>query len=396
MSLLNDEQTALIAGLISAGGVEQESLFIDLNDHLCTDVEDAMAKGAAFETALLNAYTKFGVSGLRTVQSETYSIVTPNLLVMKTITFIVGALSALFLFFGMFFKIMHWPFASLLIVLGAGNMISLFLPLLLVHNLRGASTWGERIFHITGYFGVAVLATGVLFKIMHWPMATPIVNAGSALLLFVYLPLYFYRRYQKSVNKAVTAAAFLVSFTSILLVLALLPKDNANEMAPFHFQTVDSGLLAAGKALSAMHVQTDPTRDVVDAADHMIAALLANDGSVVDASGWTNTTTLNHPGNRSSVRFVVYEQHGYVAALSTAMKTVQAQEPLQAFSTSSRPFALYPLSGHPDGDHEQMRGMFAQMTMAEAVQTLNSIKVEALHQSALALHQRLERSELAE
>ena len=219
---LNDGQLALIGTCVEMSGIEQNGLQVDLVDHVCSMVEERLEGGQPFETALNEALKSFGADGLRNIQKETYSVLTPNRMIMKNITVIMGSIVAVFLFVGVIFKVMHWPLASVFVVLGMSSL-PMFLVLLLVHNLIGSKTAAQRVFHIVGYVGMSVLATGALFKIQHWPGATAILTFGSGVLLFGYLPMYFYRKYQESSNRPVTLATFLVSFTALLVVYLLLP-----------------------------------------------------------------------------------------------------------------------------------------------------------------------------
>ncbi len=145
-------------------------------------------------------------------------------MIMKKMTVVTGAVCSALLLVGTFFKVMHWAPAGVLIVLGMALLVMPFLPLLLMHNLRGSNKTEGRVFHISGYLGLSVLAAGALFKIMHWPYASMLLAIGGGVLLFVYLPLYFYRKYQESSNKPVTLATFLVSFAALMVVYMLLPR----------------------------------------------------------------------------------------------------------------------------------------------------------------------------
>jgi hypothetical protein len=223
MHRLNETQIALIDTCVAMSGVEQKGLQLDLVDHVCSMVEERLDAGESFENALNQALKRFGSEGLRNIQKETYSVLTPNRMIMKNITVIMGSVVAVFLFVGVIFKVMHWPLASVLIVLGMSLLVMPFLPLLLIHNLRGAKTSAVRAFHVVGYLGMSVLVAGSLFKIQHWPYATAMLSFGGGVLLFGYLPMYFFRKYQESSNRPVTLATFLVSFTALLVVYLLLP-----------------------------------------------------------------------------------------------------------------------------------------------------------------------------
>lgn len=224
MHSLSHEQQTLIATCVSMSGVDQSHLQVDLIDHVCSMVEERLEQGVAFESALNEALGFFGTDGLRNIQKEVYSVITPNTMIMKRMTVVTGAVCSTLLLVGTFFKVMHWAPAGVLIVLGMALLVVPFLPLLLLHNLRGSSELGGRIFHISGYLGLSVLAAGALFKIMHWPYASMLLAIGGGVLLFVYLPLYFYRKYQESSNKPVTLATFLVSFAALMVVYMLLPR----------------------------------------------------------------------------------------------------------------------------------------------------------------------------
>jgi hypothetical protein len=53
--------------------------------------------------------------------------------------------------------------------------------------------------YLFGYFSAILVTTGILFKVMHWPPASILLVLGIALLNFGYLPMYFYSKYKQSV-----------------------------------------------------------------------------------------------------------------------------------------------------------------------------------------------------
>lgn len=381
MTVLNDDQTALIRTMIEVNGVEQESLIIDLHDHICSHVETAMDDGQSFELALTNAIAEFGDKGLQKVQAETYSILTSNPLNMKTITFVTGAAAALMLLFGMTFKVMHWPFANLLIVLGSTTLVAIFLPLLLIHNIIGAKTWIDRILHISGYVGVALFGSGVIFKSMHWPFATNLIFYGAGVLLLFYLPIYFYRRYRQSQNKSVTAATFLVSFSALMLLFVLLPKGENSSITMQRLEAIDHGLVSVGKKLTAEVEQSSEAKAVVTAANEMLSALFMGSAVEMGDDAWVSTSDLKSPQNRATVRYVVYETIEHLEALTKAMNQLRAAQAQQFHAFL--PFEIYLAAGQSQIEVGHLQSHFHELTLAEAVQMINRIKVEALQHSSL-------------
>lgn len=54
--------------------------------------------------------------------------------------------------------------------------------------------------NLMGFLAVFAITTGMLFKIMHWPWAGIILVTGVLLLNVGFLPMYFFDRYKKAVN----------------------------------------------------------------------------------------------------------------------------------------------------------------------------------------------------
>ena len=54
---------------------------------------------------------------------------------MKKTLYLIGLISTIFTFLGSFFKIMHWPGASVIIIMGALSLAFIFVPLLIFIKL---------------------------------------------------------------------------------------------------------------------------------------------------------------------------------------------------------------------------------------------------------------------
>lgn len=56
----------------------------------------------------------------------------------------------------------------------------------------------KRTVNLLGFLACFTLSTGFMFKIMHWPYASILMLIGFALLSFGFLPTFFYGRYRQS------------------------------------------------------------------------------------------------------------------------------------------------------------------------------------------------------
>ncbi len=220
MTELNEAQMDLISAYIKQHGVAQDSLHEDLLDHVCTSMEEKMTQGASFEASFQDTISLFGPGGLKQVQQQTFELLTEINDTMKKVTFGFGLTSIILLLAGTIFKLLHLAGASMLIIVGAGLLILVYFPMILYHKLKEAPS-KEYALHITGFLGLTFTTVGVLFKIMHWPFASMLLLFGLAFLGIFYVPIYYYKKYQTSVNKPITLSTSLVALTCLVLVFAL-------------------------------------------------------------------------------------------------------------------------------------------------------------------------------
>ncbi len=217
---LTELQIELIDAYIKKNGVAQNKLQEDLLDHLCTSIETQLQQGKSFEEAFQYTLNLFGPGGLKQVQNETFELLTEMNATMKKVTFGFGLTSTFLLLAGTIFKLMHWPGANIMFMLGAMILALIYLPLILAHKLKESPN-NEAVLHISGFVGLAFTTLGTLFKILHWPGASVMLMVGLGTLAFLYVPIYFYKRYQTSANKPITLSASLVAMTCLILVFAL-------------------------------------------------------------------------------------------------------------------------------------------------------------------------------
>lgn len=159
----------------------------ELIDHVCCDVEEEMRLGLNFAEAWKLVRHRIGRERLREIQEETLLAVDTKYRNMKNTMKITGVLGTVMISFAALFKIMHLPGASILLTLGALVLVSLFLPASLV-VLWKESHSGKRVFlFVSGFITGASYILGALFKIQHWPGSGILISLAvvSGVLLFL-------------------------------------------------------------------------------------------------------------------------------------------------------------------------------------------------------------------
>ena len=140
---------------------------------------------------------------------------------MKKILYLIGLLSTAFTFLGSIFKIMHWPGASIMIIIGAFSFAFIFIPLLIFIKFKEVIFLFDKFIYSIGVVLGTILMIGLIFKLMHWPWATVLMLSSIVIFNFVYIPVYFLSRFKREDLKfnTVVNSVIMFSFGSILLAL---------------------------------------------------------------------------------------------------------------------------------------------------------------------------------
>lgn len=111
---------------------------------------------------------------------------------MKKTIYYLGIASANILFVGALFKTMHWPGASILLTVAIFLFCFGFLPSSLINVYRNNDEKSAKWLYIVTFIVFAFCLVGALFKIMHWPGAGILLLVGVPLPFVLFLPVYLY------------------------------------------------------------------------------------------------------------------------------------------------------------------------------------------------------------
>lgn len=219
MYVLTDEQIAFIRNDIRRNGIELEELQLDLLDHICCVIETEHTAENDFETFYRSILPRFYKRSLREIQEETHLLLTfKNYYAMKKVMFMSGAFSAFTVLIGSLFKIMHWPGAALLFVIAIALFSFVFLPILSVIRIKEQTLTKDKIVITSAAIFGSAISLAILFKVMHWPFATILWTISLGILFFLFLPVYFFGGIRNPATKTNT----IVSSILILIAGGLL------------------------------------------------------------------------------------------------------------------------------------------------------------------------------
>ena len=84
---------------------------------------------------------------------------------MKKIIYFVAVITTFLIVSGSLFKIMHWPSAAVMIILGSFSFAFLFIPLIILKKFKEESFLKDQIIYSLGIILGTVLGLGFIFKI---------------------------------------------------------------------------------------------------------------------------------------------------------------------------------------------------------------------------------------
>lgn len=200
-------------------GLTYDPLMEDLLDHVCCQVEEHMSGGEDFESSYGRVLDAIGDCQLASIQHQTLLNLDQKFQRMKNFTYIFGLSAAILTIIGSFFKMMHWPGASILMTLGILMVVLVFLPLYFITMHREQEQKKNPVYGIVGYFTIALLLAGALFKIMHWPGAGMMLLVGMGFLIIGFIPLYVVNVFQRSGSKWETLPYMTMLIVGIAIVM---------------------------------------------------------------------------------------------------------------------------------------------------------------------------------
>lgn len=214
---------------------------------------------------------------------------------MKQKIYFLGLISAIILCTGVVLKVNHWPGAGILITAGTLILVFLFFPAALIDNYKVEGNSQNRILYIVTWITCFVVFIGMLFKLMHWPLAGVGLLVALPFPYLVFLPVFLI---VTSKNKS-----FNINNTvSVLLLLALNSVFSAILALNVSKETIDDSYnisrdyCKAESAMTSLPVSVEPTAVNVKI-DEIIRITDNYQDLILKHEGMTREQWEKDPGN---------------------------------------------------------------------------------------------------
>lgn len=204
---LSDDKIYSIRDYLAFHGVFDKSLLDDLTDHLACKTEEEMEKGTDFDRAIKSAKESLFPKGPFAVQHELFLENIKRYVFMRKFQFILGYIATTIFLVGYSFKMLHWPTASVQLLIGSSLFAWIFLPIYWT-NRRQLDLIKRNEKSISYYVingGLAILtASSMPFIFMHWPYHNQLMLLSVLIMAFYFMPRIFMNLYKNNLKEAKT------------------------------------------------------------------------------------------------------------------------------------------------------------------------------------------------
>jgi hypothetical protein len=109
---------------------------------------------------------------------------------MKQKIYIFGVITTLIVFTGTIFKISHFPGANILLSAGLLTLVLVFIPVALINHYNAQEQRQNKALYIVTWLTCFLVFTSMLFKIQHWPFAGILLMVALPFPYVVFLPVF--------------------------------------------------------------------------------------------------------------------------------------------------------------------------------------------------------------
>jgi hypothetical protein len=224
MSELTIRNIEMISEDVSRSGITFSHLCDELIDHICCKVENDMQQGLSFEEAYERTKDMIGNKGLKKIQEDTLMLIDKKYRLMKKTMKIFGVVSMSLMTMGALFKIQHWPGAGIMLVLGFLLLGTVFFPSALWVMKKESRLKGSLFIYITAIIGGIALIFGFLFKVQHYPGAGIMLLMAYLIICFFLIPAILISILRDEKSKNLHVAYTIGAISLIIYLLGLLFK----------------------------------------------------------------------------------------------------------------------------------------------------------------------------
>ena len=215
--------------------------------------------------------------------------------IMKQKLYILGVISAMIISTGAVFKVNHWPGAAILLIVGTLILILLFLPAALINNYKAEGNSQNKLLYIMTFITCFVVFAAMLFKIMHWPYAEVALLIALPFPYIVFLPV-FLKVTSKNKNFNIYNTVFVLLLLALNSVFSALLALNVSKVTVDDSYTISRNYCNSEAVIAQLPVVVNKSA-VNEKIDEIIKITNDYQDLILKHEGMTREQWKKDPGN---------------------------------------------------------------------------------------------------
>jgi len=223
-------------------------------------------------------------------------------------THFMGFFGTFFMTVGFLFKLNHWPGAEIAMLLGFILISLVFLPMVMINKFREKEVAVPKYVFAIALCGMMLYLAAFLFKMMHWPFATVLMLAGGVLLVFIAFPVYVIRTYKEQKNVSGSFIFLVVALVWFVVPISLISLNVSTNVLRAAYETnryMDTDLKFIQDRNSSLQaeLQDNPRAIAVkNSANELLAFIQSIKAEMVKKLNRSNAVSANNEILMSRIR----------------------------------------------------------------------------------------------
>lgn len=309
---------------IKANGVVIEDLQYNLLDHICCIIENEKSDNEDFYEFYKKIMPRFFKKDLKEIQEETEILLKfKNYYAMKNTLKITGFTIAIFTILGAILKTFHLPGAAVVIILAGGLFSLVFLPLLIVLKFRDEESKTDKWVFSLGFLLAIVMTIGILFKLMHWPYANILMFSGVIAFTFTYVPLYYITRIKRPELRfnTIVNSVLMVACGGMLFALQNLGySSKSNNDQENYIEFIEQNKVNIENANLELYIELDTNRIEVSTLRSHTNSII----DLVDQIKLDRETNSNSDSTYGALKSKLIDYNEFIDKYATGEKRIEA------------------------------------------------------------------------
>jgi hypothetical protein len=255
---------------------------------------------------------------------------------MKQKIYILGLITVLLLVIGTQLKINHFPGSAYVLTLGIVLLVLVFLPLALINHYRAEGNSQNKILYIITWITAFVVFTAMLFKILHWPKASIMLIVSLPFPYVVFLPVFLIKTAKmKSFNIYNTVYILLMLavfsvFSALLALNVTREKIAESHILSKHYIMMERELKNLPRA-TTLKSGTVKYSNVMQKADELLSIVdetrkqLFTKAEITEEQWNTNPDKSNYLDSRDNEKILFREKSRLAYRLEAGLKGLFAE-----------------------------------------------------------------------